>query len=660
VSTNGHNAARSAFPGDRYRRFWYDGGFNPDTFWPERIVRQLTVCLAAICLLAGLNTSYAQDSDEPVESGVEERVEVTLVQVDALVMDNKGRTVPDLKKEDFTLRLGNQDLAVATFDVACPIGSTDDPVNIDKGGKKTAIEPIGPDVKRKIAFVFDYYFLPIPSRQWILDAAEAMLILAGTGEEEIAIIAMAYGVRVEQRFTTDRRQLVHALRRMEHDKTLWPLEFAVGASGKEYFTDMTTLMDVLEGYPGPKAVILFSELRDLGKGSRYDLWFGDVATHAAFARTAIYPSYAAGLQAGSGARSSDALARFANESGGRMPLIGGDVSLAYRWAQRDLSCRYTLGAYIDSEEGRAKKKEVRVNLDKSGHQLRYPELLKLFTDEERLRSRSRAAFVDPGPYENPLVRASVFPARPTSANSWDSLVVVNFPMPHYEEGGDFDIRATIKRGNTRVDKYENRFHVEPAADGNRRPVTIFGDTRLKSGQYDLTIVLSKPDGDQVVSARTEFTVAEPLEDLLILRGPLLAKVVPGGKLIRADAGEQDKPTKLDEVLGEGNSFEPLVVHQIASSEELLSYWNACIFGKSQLTSDAVIQRKFVDSEGNAVHELDSIPLQLKSVNKKLVCHDDLQRLASGTLPPGEYDYEVTITDANGDLLAKGGAPLAVD
>ena len=69
-----------------------------------RILVSLTLVIAPATLCA------QESAPEPQDSGVKEEVTVTLVQVDAVVMDKKGRSVPDLGKDDFELRIGEQTL----------------------------------------------------------------------------------------------------------------------------------------------------------------------------------------------------------------------------------------------------------------------------------------------------------------------------------------------------------------------------------------------------------------------------------------------------------------------------------------------------------------------------------------------------------------------
>lgn len=617
-------------------------------------MKGLVPAVLALLLLTP-SSPLAQDAaDKPVQSDLREEVTVTLVQVDALAMDGKGRTVSDLNKEDFELKLGGEPLEISTLDLTCPVGSAADPLPVSR--ERGAPAPMAPGTKRRVVFAFDYYFLQHTMRTELLEASAAMLRMSKTPEEEVMIVALAWGVRVEQRFTDNLDLLLEALERMEHDASLYAFDYSLGASGQTYFDDMTSLMDVLAGYEGSKALVLFSQAGRIGSAPR-DLWYNDVAMHAAAARTSIYPAHPDLLMSSGG--DSYSLVRFANQTGGRMPFFTGDLSVPYRRAQRDLSCRYTVGAYLDEEKSR-KQRSISLAVRKEGVELRHPELMKTFSEAERKKRATRAAFLDPGPYETPLVRLWAFPARPATSKQWDTLVTLHFPMPVGEGGGEVDVQAQLERNGQLADKYRRRFRVDrPAGGGEARPVTIIGDSKLKEGVHRLTAVLSRPAGAEIVSAESQFRVPAVPTDQLIVSGPLLARVVPGGLLLRADAKDRPKDTELDEILGEDATFEPLIVHRIGADEGLLLYWNACVQGSLRLSGDAVVNRSFRSEAGEVIHALEPVPLELKSLGKNLACHDMLETIPEGTLVPGEYELDVMVTDANGDPISRGGAPLLV-
>ena len=60
--------------------------------------------------------------------------------IDARVVDGKGRTIPGLTKEDFTLIVGGKPVEIDTFDATCPGGAADDrelaqQERIEEGGR---------------------------------------------------------------------------------------------------------------------------------------------------------------------------------------------------------------------------------------------------------------------------------------------------------------------------------------------------------------------------------------------------------------------------------------------------------------------------------------------------------------------------------------------
>ena len=95
-----------------------------------------------------------------------------------------------------------------------------------------------------------------------------------------------------------------------------------------------------------------------GRNQTRDIWHWDVAVRATLSRTAIYPNWAAGVQIGSDVMGSRILSRFATETGGRSAAFTNDLSLTYRRAQRDLSCRYALGFYLETDDEPDRRRNI--------------------------------------------------------------------------------------------------------------------------------------------------------------------------------------------------------------------------------------------------------------------------------------------------------------
>jgi hypothetical protein len=111
------------------------------------------------------------------------------------------------------------------------------------------------------------------------------------------------------------------------------------------------------------------------------------------------------------------------------------------------------------------------------------------------------------------------------------------------------------------------------------------------------------------------------------------------------------------VIGPDASYEPLFVYQIEPDDTLLMAWSACIVG-GKLPSDATIERNVVDDDGNVVHTLDALPLELQKKGK-VRCYEELDSLPGGTLQPGDYMLHIVAKDDGGTELVNESVPLLV-
>jgi len=54
-----------------------------------------------------------------------------------------------------------------------------------------------------------------------------------------------------------------------------------------------------------------------------------------------------------------------------------------------------------------------------------------------------------------------------------------------------------------------------------------------------------------------------------------------------------------------------------------------------------------------------MPLNLEPRGKNVLCSENLETVASGTLTPGNYEVDVTVVHPNGSVIARGTEPLTV-
>jgi hypothetical protein len=111
-------------------------------------------------------------------------------------------------------------------------------------------------------------------------------------DEELMVVALTGGLRVEQPFTRDRRAVAATLNRMENDVTLWNGNFG-HLTELPLFAGLDALLTILHGVPGQKAVVLITA--GAGPGNSYQLEFDRLAASASDAQVAIYPVDCRGL-----------------------------------------------------------------------------------------------------------------------------------------------------------------------------------------------------------------------------------------------------------------------------------------------------------------------------------------------------------------------------
>ncbi len=440
-------------------------------------------CLSA-CLFSA--AAWAGAPGAPLPAGQEEKVEVRLVLVDLVVLDRRGDPVHGLKKEDFTLLVQNRPVPIDTLDQACRQEDRNSP----EAGSDTAPAP------GRTVLLFDDYHMDMGDRIEALKAARKIVgSLPEEGGEEAMVAVLSDGLRVLQPFTGDKDRLSCALDSMRNDVTLWARLFEPPfrpLTEKGFFEDLGRLMSVLSGYDGSKAVVMFSSF--LGKADREDLWYLDVAHRAAEARAMFYPVYARGLEPPDGGRRTEpaggsrALARLANESGGRFTRLTNDLTVGYRRARADLSCRYTLGFYLD-RNGKNQVEDTRnvvVRVQGRGLSVRHPERIRAWSEADLREAAVTAAEYDPERFRDCSLQAGLDLLKPKNRRKWKVRGAVRL-----EPVGDMAAPAgrlvfLVSKNRKAIRRFESTLR---PGDGGEKHWTF----TLPPGDYELTTVLDDPN-----------------------------------------------------------------------------------------------------------------------------------------------------------------------
>jgi len=150
-------------------------------------------------------------------------ISVTLVQVDAVVTDGKGRYVTDLTPEDFEIREDGKRQQITNFSYVESQPSPVTTANVDKTSAKPLPTPpahLRPEqVRRTIALVVDDLGLSFESTAFVRDALKRFVSQQMQPGDLVAIIRTGAGMGALQQFTADKRLLYAAIERVRWNPT---------------------------------------------------------------------------------------------------------------------------------------------------------------------------------------------------------------------------------------------------------------------------------------------------------------------------------------------------------------------------------------------------------------------------------------------------------
>ncbi|MCP3979271.1 MAG: hypothetical protein GY716_08085 [bacterium] len=253
----------------------------------DRILDRVVLLLAALVAAVAV---VAEEPTDPLRTNVTEEIRVRLVILDAVVLDSDGRTVDGLGAEDFEIRVAGRPVEVDTLDVDCSAGSLGEPVPVSRVARREALP--APENGRRIVLAFDYPHMHQLTRTEVLVMARDMVRHVTQPGDEVMLVALTGGLRIEQDFDDDPQTTFAALKRMEYDISLWQPSFE-HTTELGFFASLEALVDLLGVMPGPKGVVLFSNIP--GSADQWDAPFAELSARAAASRVVFYPVHAAGL-----------------------------------------------------------------------------------------------------------------------------------------------------------------------------------------------------------------------------------------------------------------------------------------------------------------------------------------------------------------------------
>ena len=351
------------------------------------------------------------------------------------------------------------------------------------------------------------------------------------------------------------------------------------------------------------------------------------------------------------------LARLATETGGRLTANTNDLTLGFARAERDLGCRYTIGFYL-KDQADARPRRIAVTVKRPGLRALHPEQHWLRTDADRRSGRIEAAFHAPEMFSNGFVRAIVFPLHPLTAQSWEVLIAVNFPLrfTETEPTVEYDFGGVINRQARVFHRFNRRAILRPIGeiDSGDRQFTFLEPAELKPGDYRLTIVVSDVNPAKPPSAtRIDVTIPPLPKQDTVLVPPILGQPRGRNVLVRGDGPVKERASMDSELLAgrdivaSKGAFEPMLILQTDEAAQLLTRNKACLLGKGEVP-DAQVER-VIRQEGDPVLELVSTQLDL-GLKGKVRCQNLYEVLQDNALAAGPYLFEATLSEVEDDRL----------
>ena len=237
--------------------------------------------IRSTAILLALAVAFAQ-TPQPTAPETFIRINVNLVQVDAVVTDSSGKPVTDLKPEDFEVLQDGKRQQITNFSYI----STHDPAAAKPKPAATAKKsapPVPParikpqDIRRTIALVVDDLGLSFDSMARVRGSLKKFVDTEMQPGDLVATIRTGAGIGALQQFTADKRMLYAAIDRVKFNamgrvgvSSFAPLGGGeeMGAAAMEERNEIFSVgtlgairyvVNGLRELPGRKSVVLFSE-----------------------------------------------------------------------------------------------------------------------------------------------------------------------------------------------------------------------------------------------------------------------------------------------------------------------------------------------------------------------------------------------------------------
>jgi len=183
---------------------------------------------------------HAQNPPKPQDEGDVVRVKSNLVNIDVIVKDKKGKYVPDLKPEDFTISENGSPQKIEFFDA--PIIKKS--VTLSTGPVEESTAPTTAP-RNYISLLLDSQTTDLTNVKQVREGAIKFIREQVSNADEVAILTVTNNLKMLQPFTHDKAQLIATLEKIGLSPDSKSFE------QKDLKGNIDSLRDFLSGAPVP-------------------------------------------------------------------------------------------------------------------------------------------------------------------------------------------------------------------------------------------------------------------------------------------------------------------------------------------------------------------------------------------------------------------------
>jgi VWFA-related protein len=631
------------------------------------------------------------------------RVNVNLVQVDAVVADAHGKLVEDLTKEDFEILQDGKPQSITNFSyVSTRPGQPPAPAAASARGRKAVNNPAAPppvpvragQARRTFALVVDDLALSLENVSGVRSALEKFVDQEMQPGDIAAVIHTGSGMGAFEQFTTDKRQLHLAIDRIRYNcfgrvPICSPRECICGLSGLSMevleakhshlnAASLDAIANVVNGLkelPGRKTVVVFSEdLRikvdehvernppnDSLAEERLDR-LAEAAGRAAVVISCIDPR---GLSmARASIYSQDGMNMLAHATGGTFFHDTNDLGRAVHRVVEDSNGYYLIGyrpptSAFDPKTGEFRSRSIAVHVKRPGFEVRARTGFLGDADAPRKAGESTPqaelvhALTSPFGSRGLHVRmTALFANSAKLGSSIDALLYLDARDLRFEDQPGGTHRAVIEvlsatfTGNEKVEDQSAKTYTIALKDGPYRQA-------LRSGlAYSLRHPVKKPGGYQIRIAVRDAASQQIGSASQFIEVPDVAKGrLALSSIMLRDASRVLAPARADAPEGQAGPENPLgspADRSFVPGEPLLyalQILNARTDAakQPQLEMEARIFRDGVQIGASKPRSPETDP---EGDSAHLIASGNLR--LGATMKPGDYVLQVIVTDKLAD------------